>query len=201
MEEMAKERDKLTKKNQHLETEKTRLDGVVANLKQENAAAINEYNKRVQQYNKLFDDYHNLDKDYDKLLTEYNGLVEKENKLIDRVNKASVDAEEAERVNSQLAEKKTLLEALNAQIDHARATAAAMGVGVSARLINSPKGWVLYAKVGNTSLPGREVSDEDAKAFKRGDMPAEILVGKYHPRAFQASPEQVDQYVKNHPKR
>ena len=177
---MADERERVAKNNLLLEKETSDL--------------INTYNDFVKNYK-------DLDDDYKQLLKDYNGLVDEHNDLIDRIEKASVAVEEAERANSQIQEKKTLLVALNAQIEHARATAAAMGVGVDAKMINTPNGWMLYANVGNASLPTKNVSDEDAKAYKRGDMPTEILVAKYHPRAYQPSPEVVEQFVKNHPKR
>lgn len=129
-------------------------------------------------------------------------IIDKFKGKIEDLKKDAADAEkEAKAMKATVEEKKSLLEALNAQIDHARATAAAMGVGVSAKVTSTPKGWVLYANVGETRLPAREVSQDVAIAYKRGEIPLEILVAKYHPMAYQPSPEMVEQFVRRGPKR
>ena len=76
-----------------------------------------------------------------------------------------------------------------------------MGVGVTAKVINTPKGWELYANVGETRLPARGISQDVAMAYKRGEIPLEILVAKCHPMAFQPSPEVVEKFVRQGPKR
>ena len=139
--------------------------------------------------------------DYDDLVLDYNQLVNQYNDLSEATEKASEASKEAQLINRQLQEQKALLDAINSQIAHARATAAAMGVGVTAKVINTPKGWQLYANVGETRLPAREVSQDVAIAYKRGEIPLEILVAKYHPMAFQPSPEVVEQFVRRGPKR
>ena len=112
-------------------------------------------------------------------------------------NKVENLRKEVERAESTLNEKNTLLNAVNGSIEHARATAAAMGVDVKVNLRHNGTSWMMVSTIGNTSLPLRTVSQEDAVAFKKGIMPAEILVGKYLPNYYQASPEKVEEYVRN----
>lgn len=150
--------------------------------------------KAEEHYQQLRDDYTNLVKAYNDLVDQYNDLSE-------ATEKASEASKEAELINNQLQKQKALLEAVNAQIAHARATAAAMGVGVTAKVINTPKGWELYANVGETRLPARGISQDVAMAYKRGEIPLEILVAKCHPMAFQPSPEVVEKFVRQGPKR
>ena len=111
-------------------------------------------------------------------------------------NKVENLRKEVERAESTLNEKNTLLNAVNGSIEHARATAAAMGVDVKVNLRHNGTSWMMVSTIGNTSLPLRTVSQEDAVAFKKGIMPAEILVGKYLPNYYQASPEKVEEYVR-----
>lgn len=150
--------------------------------------------KAEEHYQQLRDDYTNLVKAYNDLVDQYNDLSE-------AIEKTSEASKEAELINKQLQKQKALLDAINGQIAYARATTAAMGVGVKAKVISTPKGWVLYAQVGETSLPAHEISQELALAYKSGEIPTEILVAKCHPMAFQPSPEVVEKFVRQGPKR
>ena len=137
-----------------------------------------------------------IEKAIRKLTKEYKGLLDLLSNL-----KNSDEYREYRQIQDDRENAQRLLDVLIRNIDHARATAAAMGVDVSAKLRNTSEGWVLEATVGKTSLPSCVIEQTDAYSYKRGEMPAEILVAKYHPTLYQASPEKVLDYIKSEKKR
>ncbi len=153
-------------------------------IKSETAKVIKQYNTEVDEYNAILNDIEEL-KDSDG----YKEIIKLRNEIEDLSKKI-------ETGNSTLDNQNALLDSIRGQIAYARATAAAMGVDVKVNLRHNGTSWMMVATIGNTSLPLRTVNHEDAVAFKKGIMPAEILVGKYLPNYYQASPEKVEEYVR-----
>ena len=127
-------------------------------IKSETVKVIKQYNTEVDEYNAILNDIKEL-KDSDN----YKEVIKLRNEIEDLSKKI-------ETGNSTLDNQNALLDSIKGQIAYARATAAAMGVDVKVNLRHNGTSWMMVATIGNTSLPLRTVSHEDAVAFKKGIM-------------------------------